>query len=175
MSEENIQEQAIEQVPGTEPEQAIEQAPADTKYKAEIQGLNRKISELQNEVKKANMSAEEREAVARQEKEQLEAETKQLRRTLAIEKGLAEHGLPAEMGDRVKGDTPEEIQEDIKSLRSYLDGLVQTNMQSEINKRFAGNSPKGGATAPAMDYDEIAKVADHTERMRLYRQHGYIK
>lgn len=180
---ETNQEQAAEQQDqGTEQkkeqkkekqEQAEQQAPADN-YKAEIAGLNRKVAELKKQLDQANMTAEQKAEAARKEKKQLEQETINLRRSLAIEKELADANIPQDLADRVIGNTPEEIQEDIQKFKTYLDGLVKERTAGVVTSNIEG-PPKGGDDEPAMSYDDIARMKDHKERMRLYRQYGYIK
>lgn len=173
---EHDQEQAAEQQEPDQKEeqqeQAEQQAPADN-YKAEIAGLNRKVTELKKQLDQANMTAEQKAEAARQEKKQLEQETINLRRSLAIEKELADANIPQDLADRVKGNTPEEIQEDIQKFKTYLDGLVKERTAGVVTSTIS--PPKGGDDEPAMSYDDIARVKNHKDRMRLYRQHGYIK
>lgn len=70
------------------------------------------------------------------------------RRKLHVAKALADNGLPAEMADRVKGETLEELQEDAKEI-------------AKLFRSSGGSDPtqgRGGEPKPATFYDALERA-----------------
>jgi Cu/Ag efflux pump CusA len=177
--EELNQDQAAEQQQeqGTE-QQATEQANTeqpDAKYKSEIAGLNRKIAEMQKQMKESSMTAEQKTEALKKEKAELEQETATLRRNLIIEREMAAAGLPEEMAVRIYGDNENEIKEDIQKLKDYIQNLAKTEVANRTTGFKDNEIPQDGEAPERMSYEKIAQLPDHAERMKLYRKHGYIK
>lgn len=188
MEEKEKQEQAIEQVQA--PQAQAEQAQAKTieeikkeleeqlreQFRIEIAGLNRKVSEAEKkakELEKSKMTAEE---LAKAEKEELEAERNVLKaraRELAIKDALVSVGLPKDLAKSISGETEEEIQASAKALKDLLDAQAKALADAEIQRRFGGKEPAGGVAPKKMTYEEITKVPDPKERVKLYKEHGY--
>jgi len=158
-----------------EQENIQDQAAPDLRYKSEIAGLNRKIAEMRKQMEESSMTAEQKAEALRKEREELEQETATLRRNLIIERQLKEYSLPQEFTDRVQGNTEEEIKQDAERFRTFIDNLVHENMKDEINRKLAGKPPRGGETVGKLSYEEITRIPNYKDRMRLYREHGYSK
>jgi hypothetical protein len=175
MEQENIQDQAAEQQQEQGIEQQLNIEQPDLRYKSEIAGLNRKIAEMRKQMEENSMTAEQKAEALRKEREELEQETATLRRNLIIERQLKEYSLPQEFTDRVQGNTEEEIKQDAERFRTFIDNLVHENMKDEINRKLAGKPPRGGETVGKLSYEEITRIPNYKERMRLYRENGYSK
>jgi hypothetical protein len=175
MEQENIQDQAAEQQQEQGIEQQLNIEQPDLRYKSEIAGLNRKIAEMRKQMEESSMTAEQKAEALRKEREELEQETATLRRNLIIERQLKEYSLPQEFTDRVQGNTEEEIKQDAERFRTFIDNLVHENMKDEINRKLAGKPPRGGETVGKLSYEEITRIPNYKDRMRLYREHGYSK
>lgn len=70
------------------------------------------------------------------------------RRQLHVAKALADNGLPAEMADRVKGETLEELQEDAKEI-------------AKLFRSSGGSDPtqgRGGEPKPATFFDALERA-----------------
>lgn len=135
----------------------------DKKYKAEIAGLNRANAQAKkelDEIKSANMSAEEKAKKYLEDAETAKKEAEQYQRSLIITKGLTDAGLPLDFAKRVSGSNADEIAADITAFKSYLDGEVKKLVAAEVNAKLAGESPKGatGATPKTITMADFAKL-----------------
>jgi hypothetical protein len=146
-------------------ESTQEQAPSDLdlfkaefenykqQTKKELDGLNRKNSELEKEKKaleRAKLSEEEK---AKAELEDLKsqaekerAELQQARRERTIEHALVDSGLPIALASRINGNTDEEIEADVKGFSEYINAEVEKRVEAVINSRLGGQPPKEAAT-----------------------------
>lgn len=152
----------------------------EERFKAEIAGLNRKVSEAEKkakELEKSKMTAEE---LAKAEKEELEAERNALKaraRELAIKDALVDVGLPKDLAKSISGETEEEIRASAKALKGLLDAQAKALADAEIQKRFGGKEPVGGKseeknTFQSM-YDDAKKRKDIAGQLEIKRQ-AYI-
>jgi len=112
---------------------------ADTDHKKEdIAAL------VQEEIKKAAMSPEERVAYEKSEKEknleERESAISLRERRADAKELLADNNLPAEFQDMVMGKTKEETQENVRKFREKFDAAVQ----AQVEVRLKGRTPAAG-------------------------------
>jgi hypothetical protein len=100
---------------------------------------------VQEELRKASMNPEEREAYEKQQKEKRLAEREDaisLRERRADAKELlADNGLPAEFQDMVMGKDRAATEANVKSFKSRFDEAVQARVEA----RLSGRTPSGTA------------------------------
>lgn len=144
----------------------------DAKIKAEINGLNRKNSELSKELEKERLSKLSEEERAKKEAEILKSEAENARkesenykRALIIDKSLNEAGLPIELANRIIGGTEEEIKNDVKFLKDFISAEIKKGVAGEVNQKLSGASPQGGTVAGDVSvqaqYDAAKKAGDY--------------
>lgn len=136
--------------------EAVDKKMADREkqHRAEVVGRDNKIRELTDaneELKKAQMKAEERE---KYDKEQYDAKMAQREqdvaaKELALEKAniAMEMGVPKELVPRLAGETAEELRADAKALMEAYGASIQEG----INKKLAesGGKPSAGDGKPS--------------------------
>lgn len=125
----------------------------DKKYKAQIAGLDRKNQELSKELeseKMAHMKAEERREYEAKQREQALAEREAAIKQRDIDfhkmRLLAKYGLDETFMNRIYGDTPEALEEDIKLLTSSMNDKY---VNPEVNKRLASGPKPAGGSGPS--------------------------
>jgi hypothetical protein len=137
-------------------------AELEEKFKTEIAGLNRKNSEIAKELKQKELEgkseAEQVEAL-RKEKEDILKEVENLNRSRIVDKELDSAGLPLDFAKRIIGKDETEIAEDIKAFKTYIDELVKTQAQADINSKLGGSTPEGGAPPSETTLDEKIQKA----------------
>jgi hypothetical protein len=150
--------------------------------KKEIAGLNKRNSELEKLLQQKDLeklTEEERlkkeVELARQEKERIEKETKELNRQRLIDKSLFDAGLPQDFAKRITGDDVESIQNDVKAIEDFLNQQAEKKAEALINKRLAGVAPEQGAQTPAgtLSAEEIAALPPE-QRREHYKKAGYL-
>ena len=149
----------------------------EAKYLKETQGLNKRNSELEKKVKAVELEKMTEAERLESERKELESEkqtVKKERTSLMISKELVDAGLAREFAERIKGETEEEIKDDVKWLKEYLATEAQKLAEAEINKRLGGNPPKGGkaetkGTYQQM-YDEAVKRKDIGAQLAIARE-----
>jgi hypothetical protein len=114
----------------------------------EIQGLNRKISEMEKAAKQKEIESlkgterEKAEAeLLRQEKEKLIKENQEIVKSRIKDRELHNAGIPVDFAKRIIGDSEDEIVSDVKGFKDYIDKLVNAKAEAEINKRLGGKAP----------------------------------
>lgn len=167
----------------TTEEQTTEQTADDKikaleeKFKKEISGLNRKNSELEKEkreLERAKLSEEEKLLA---EKEDLKAEIESLevvKKAAIVAQNLFKAGLPAELTERVKGETEEEIIADIQELETFINQEAEKRAEKIINSRLGGEAPKAGSNADLNSlqaaYNKAKENRDQTGMIAAKRQ-----
>lgn len=165
--EKKVEAAAPEKKPDFDPETF--KAEVEKRFKTEINGLNRRNSELEKkleEMEKAKMSEKERveydlqKAKEEAEKARREAHEFQLART-RLEKLFAS-GLDADAADFVGGATPEEIEGRIKKLNDYIERRASARVEAEVKRRFEDTAKPGGSDRPGgkLSYADITKMSD---------------
>ena len=100
---------------------------------------------VQEELKKASMSPQERQTYEKEQKENnlmAREDAVSLRERQADAKELlADSGLPAEFRDMVTGRDKAETQENVKMLKTRFDAAVQ----AQVEERLKGKTPPGGS------------------------------
>lgn len=111
---------------------------------AELETYKAALAELKT-LKDAQLSEQERAQQAAKDAADrataAEAEVAELRAAQARAKVAAEHGLPAALADRLKGDTAEALAEDAKALATLFKGATTPNLRT----RPTPTLPTGGA------------------------------
>jgi len=150
-----------EQQPQTEPtvdEKIAAAIAAQTEsFKAEINGLNRRNTELEKELeneKIAHMSEKEREKheaeQLRIENEQLKAHAQEIQRKALITNGLASDGLDPSVMSLMREPKDES---ELEGWKAQLNKLIEPEVQKRVNERLAGTpKPKGGETNEPVNY-----------------------
>lgn len=189
MSEEVKQEQA-EQAQATQ-DQANQQDQETTKtdevserekkLRSEINGLNRKIDEMNKKFKEAELEkmskeeqAEARRKEALEEAERYKREASQFRRQMEIEKAVHKYKLPERFADRIKGETAEEIEADAKGIADFFSQEIQRQASEAVNQKLSGKPPKGGESVDTSSlqaqYDEAVKRNDVPAQLAISRK-----
>ncbi len=100
---------------------------------------------VQEEMKKASMTPEERAKYEAEEKEKSLKEREEAislrERTADAKELLAENGLPAGFVDMVRGADKEETEKNVKAFKAQFDAAVQ----AQVEKRMGGRTPEAGS------------------------------
>lgn len=152
--ENEVQEQANVQVSDTtvKPDPVAE---AKAEAAKEIAGLNRRISQMDKELKEAELAklseserAKAEIELARVERDNLLKETAKIKLDLFKEKSLVNMGIPATLAKHINGNTEEEITLNVKEFKDYMDSVVNQKITETTNQILAGKAPSQ-STPPA--------------------------
>lgn len=172
--QEEVQAEAQEQDQEPTNDQAVQQDQTiddkleamEKRFKSELQGLNKAVSEKTKEVDqlKAQLKEKEMETLsasekakvleadieaARKEREKILNETQTLKRQRIIDESLSAVNLPLDVfGPRIVGETQEEIEADVKALNEYITEAIKKGTEAEINKKLSGPVPASGKSSP---------------------------
>jgi len=148
----------------------------EEKYKKEIAGLNKRVSEFEKKTKA--LEAEkltEAEKIALAQKD-LEEERTTLRNQLkeyTIKEALVGAGLSIELARSISGESKEEIAASVKTLKGILDSEAKKIADAEINKRLGGRPPTGGVaetvTGLQAQYDKAKKEGRVADSLAIKR------
>lgn len=140
----------------SESDKRVQQALATQKKKYEKQmSLSRLDGDEREKAEKDNTIAELREQLAQFQIEKNRSELKSV---------LSARGLSAEFADIIS------INDDIEASQANidkLDKLFKSAVKAEVEKRLAGNVPKGNGSSPAEITKESAKKMSLTEMNKL--------
>ena len=140
----------------SESDKRVQQALATQKRKYEKQmSLSRLDGDEREKAEKDNTIAELREQLAQFQIEKNRSELKSV---------LSARGLSAEFADIIS------INDDIEASQANidkLDKLFKSAVKAEVEKRLAGNVPKGNGSSPAEITKESAKKMSLTEMNKL--------
>lgn len=135
-----------------EKEQEIEEAKSEAERLAK---LSKDEREKEQERKRKEALDKREQAIAYKE---LRIETRSL---------LAEEGLPLEFLDVVMTDSADDIQDNIKNIRTVFDEAVE----KRVDERLAQKSPKRGANSTStLTREQIARETDPQKRLEMIRQ-----
>ena len=145
---------------------ALLQSEADKRVTA---ALKKQKKQYEKELSLSKLDGSEREKA---EKDNRIAELEEQLAQFTIERNKSElksvlsaRGLSAEFADIITiNDDIEESQTNIDKL----DKLFKAAVKAEVEKRLAGNAPKGNGTVSAEPTKESAKNMSITERQKLY-------
>ena len=134
------------------------------------QALAKQKKEYDKKLSLSKLDGDEREKAEREnritELEQMIAEMNIERNKSELKSVLASRGLSAEFCDILQ------ITDDIEASQANidkLDKLFKAAVRAEVEKRLAGNTPKGnGGTAPTEITKDAAKKMSMAERQKLY-------
>lgn len=150
-------------------------------HKKQISGLDKRNSELENELKEERKSkltdqekAQQDLEDAKKETEREKQETARLKKERLIEKSVFDAGLPSEFAKRINGETEEEITKDVKAFKDFIEVEVNKLVEVEVNKRLGGKSPEGGET-PKLDdlqlaYNKAKEKGDQPKMIAILRK-----
>lgn len=118
----------------------------------EIAGLNRRISQMDKALKDAELAklneterAKAEIELAKTERDNILKETEQLKRARMIDVAIVDAGLPLDFANRIKGTTEDEIKEDVKVLKEWLDKTVNQKIAETTNQILSGKAPTQSA------------------------------
>lgn len=180
------EQESTTEVKAKESQSQSEKAPTEDLTKKEIAGLNRRISELEKiakqkdeELKKAlreKMTEEERKKAEKEDLEKEKLSIAKEKRELTVMKALAKAGLdPEKFARRIVGDTQEEIEQDVQDLKALLDEKSLAIADKKVKDTLKVKSPKGGESKKKLTLDEIEKLPTREERVKAYKDNGYVK
>jgi hypothetical protein len=146
-------------------------------WKKEIQGLNKRNSELEKKLQEKDLeklNVEERSKkeleLAQAEKDKVVNETISLKR----ENAVVGKGLDKSFAKLISGKTDEEIEKDVTSLKSFIDKEISKGMEAERNKLLGGGAPRSGNTVQdatlQSQYTEAKAKGDFALATAIQRQ-----
>jgi hypothetical protein len=145
----------VEDKPNDDVQAKISEAIAEVSrgLKTQIDGLNRRNSELEKQVRDkelATLSEKERAAkeieLARIERDKILAEAEQLKRDRVAERVVIDKGLSPDFAKFINARDEDGIKAEVDLFVKRIEDEVQTRYKSEVAKRFAGKEPASGAT-----------------------------
>ena len=158
----------------TEIEQKM--AELEARYKAQIKGLDQKVSKLAKEKESLEMEklseteraeAERKKALA--EADEIRAETAKIKRERDLTKVLFNKGLDPELfADRLLGDDLDSMEQDAEKLQAAINKAVEAGIEKEIARRLGGKVPEGGKTTAPLSVEEQIKRAKILSSGRKY-------
>ena len=119
-------------------------------WKKEIQGLNKRNSELEKKLQEKDLEKLNVEERAKKETELAIAERdKVVNETISLkrENAVVGKGLDKEFAKLISGKTDEEIEKDVLSLKGFIDKEIAKGMESERNRILGNPNPKSGQVA----------------------------
>lgn len=134
----------------------------EEKYKKQLAGLDRRNSELENqieEMQKEKMSEKEKAQFelekAKKEREQIEVEAKNYRVGLLKAQSINEAELPSEAAEFITAEDEDGIKEQIARLKDFLDKNFKSR-EEYLSKFGKGTPPKSGNSPERKieDYNE---------------------
>lgn len=148
------------------------EANLEEKYKTQIAGLDRKVSELSKEKEELALSkmdektrAAEEIRLAKEEKQKLMNETEAIKRERLIDKALFDAGLDPKMSSRISGKDESEITEDVKYFNGLINSQVEKRIEEEVNKRLSGKVPiKGKEVTNGSDREKLIQQYNEAEK-----------
>jgi hypothetical protein len=181
MAEAVTQEQVVTpQAQATDPKVPITAEPqvVEDKSKAEIAGLNKKISTLEKQIsdaKKAQMTEAERDKTEKAELEKLRAETLKEKLTYRLGRNLIKKGLPEELTDLLL--TPPQTEEELDEYTGKIEGFFKAHSAKAVEELRKGNTrttPITTGSAKVMARAEFNKLSP-TERSKFMLDGGTLK
>jgi hypothetical protein len=133
-------------------------------FKKEINGLNRRNSDLEKKLQEKDLEKLNVEERAKKELEMAQTERdKILGETISLKKrnAVVNAGLDESFARRIIGNTQEEIDAEIIEIKAVYEKDIKARLEIERNKFFGGNPPTGGnppqASTPQSMYAEAMK------------------
>jgi len=139
--------------------------------KKEISGLNRKISEDEKTIKQKELeklSGIEREKaeaeLIRAENAKIKQENAELERKRIIDSELFNSGIPSEFAKRINGQTPEEIQADVKEFNDFINKRVIELKEKAVNDALSGKAPEVGNLKKLNEREQLISKYNDAEK-----------
>lgn len=150
---------------------------AEKKYRAELAGLNRKISELEKANKEKELEklgeterAKEEARIAQEERDKYIAETVELKKTTAV----LNEGLSKDFAQFITGKNEEEIAAQIATFKATVMSEADRLYKAEAAKKLGGRAPAGGQTPETTTlqsaYDNAFKAKNFAQQSAILRQ-----
>lgn len=121
----------------------------EKRYRAELAGLNRKISELEKANKDKELEklseterAKEEARIAQEERDKYIAETVELKKTTAV----LNEGLSKDFAQFITGKDDESIKAQIEVFKATVSAEADKLYKAQAAKNFGGRAPAGGQT-----------------------------
>lgn len=147
-------------------------AEIEKKYKSEIAGLNRKVSETEKkarELELEKLSEEEKLKKILEDQKNEIAQNEKIKRDLLIGNKLLSAGLqPEKYAKRVIGMTEDEIENDILELKNLLKSDAELLAEKKINEKLSGKTPEAGASISEMTRAQF-EALDPISRMDIMK------
>lgn len=148
----------------------------EEKYKKEIAGLNKRVSEFEKKTKALEaekLTEAEKIALAQKELEEERTTLKTQLREYTIKEALVGAGLSVELARSISGESKEEIAASVKTLKGILDSEAKKIADAEINKRLGGKPPTGGTAETVTGlqalYDKAKKEGRVADSLAIKR------
>lgn len=127
-----------------------------TKLKAEKDRETAKLQNELNELKRAQLTEEERIKAeledAKSERDRTKQEASQFRRQLTVEKMVRKYNLPESFASRLQGTEEAEIEADAQSIAEFFKTEIQRQASEAVNQKLSGKPPVGGQTPDVSDF-----------------------
>ena len=185
------QEQNVSATPGEgevnptgEPQKPVDDIAAkfaeiEKRHKAELAGLNRKVSELEKakqSIELSKMTEEERAAKERElfeaDRKKFDAERAEYRRLSAV----ANEGLSPEFAKLISATDPDEITAQVKMIKESVAAEAERKAKAEIAEKFGGQKPTGGtpAAGKTMTRADFEAIQNPMEKAKIAREYKII-
>jgi len=150
---------------------------AEKKYRAELAGLNRKISELEKANKEKELEklgeterAKEEARIAQEERDKYIAETVELKKTTAV----LNEGLSKDFAQFITGKNDEEITAQVATFKATVMSEADKLYKAEAAKKLGGRAPAGGQTPSGKtmsraDFDAIKSPMEKAAIAKDYK------
>ena len=152
-------------------------AEIEKRHKAELAGLNRKVSELEKakqSIELSKMTEEERAAKERElfeaDRKKFDAERAEYRRLSAV----ANEGLSPEFAKLISATEPDDITAQVKMIKESVAAEAERKAKAEIAEKFGGQKPAGGAqpsgkTMTRAEFDAILNPQEKAKAAQEYK------
>lgn len=141
---------------------------AERLYRAELAGLNRKISELEKKNQESELAklseverAKEEARLAQVDRDKFIAQTIELKKTTAV----LNEGLSPDFAKFISGSDDEEIRAQVATFKATVSAEADKMYKAEAARNFGGKKPEGstapnGNTIKRADFDAITNPAE---------------
>lgn len=171
---ETNQEQADQQVQEPKKDDNLEKAIAEieAKYKAQIAGLDKKVSDYQKQLtekEREKLSETERAKAElediKAEREQAERERNELRKKRIIDNALYSEGLPTDLfEDWITGETEEDIKADVAKKNAYIQEHIDREVERKTKELLKGKDPGRQDTENLGERDRLIAQYNEAEK-----------
>ena len=146
-------------------------AEKELELQKKISGLDRKNSEYQKQVEEERLSklqgeelALEKLRIIEEKVKQGERENAELNRKRIIDSELFNSGIPSEFAKRINGQTPEEIQADVKEFNDFINKRVIELKEKAVNDALSGKAPEVGNLKKLNEREQLISKYNDAEK-----------